>query len=244
MHIKRCMMHKCMIMKHLMHEGSYKDRKNQIKDQKSKSSTIGILPHPNGTIVWNECLMRSEMRVGRIRTRGKSIKNFLQLLNIFSQIWYSLQSKTSKKLKFLFSFDSFKSLKLRAIRSKMTKDTTMMTNNGSRSTRLFREGSSTMVLFFLRHGALRSYVTDHTAMVTSRNKLRCTQFSRMGPKQRLRLKCLSLHFLVSCVEVCTPICLQWQNSHQAQNRVTQHDDNKDFLHFQQQVQQSNTWHAS
>ena len=147
------------------------------------------------------------MRVGRIRTRGKSIKNFLQLLNIFSQIWYSLQSKTSKKLKFLFSFDSFKSLKLRAIRSKMTKDTTMMTNNGFRSTRLFREGSSTMVLIFLRHGPLRSYVTDHTAMVTSRNKLRCTQFSRMKPKQRLRLKSLSLHFLVSCVEVCTPICL-------------------------------------
>ena len=28
MHIKRCMMHKCMTMKHLMHEGSYKDRKN------------------------------------------------------------------------------------------------------------------------------------------------------------------------------------------------------------------------
>ena len=25
MHIKRCMMHKCMTMKHLMHEGSYKD---------------------------------------------------------------------------------------------------------------------------------------------------------------------------------------------------------------------------
>ena len=28
MHIKRCMMHKCMTMKHLMHERSYKDRKN------------------------------------------------------------------------------------------------------------------------------------------------------------------------------------------------------------------------
>ena len=28
MHIKRCMMHKCMTMKHLMHEESYKDRKN------------------------------------------------------------------------------------------------------------------------------------------------------------------------------------------------------------------------
>ena len=28
MHIKRCMMHKFMIMKHLIHEESYKDRKN------------------------------------------------------------------------------------------------------------------------------------------------------------------------------------------------------------------------
>ena len=28
MQIKKCKMHKCMIKKHLMHEGSYKDRKN------------------------------------------------------------------------------------------------------------------------------------------------------------------------------------------------------------------------
>ena len=28
MHIKRCMMHKCMIMKYLMHEESCKERKN------------------------------------------------------------------------------------------------------------------------------------------------------------------------------------------------------------------------
>ena len=66
-----------------MHERSYKDRKNQIKDQKRKSSTLGTLPHPNGTIVWNKCLMRREMRDGRIRTRDvyghgvKSIKHFL-----------------------------------------------------------------------------------------------------------------------------------------------------------------------
>ena len=62
-------MHKCMTMKHIMHEGSYKDLKNLIKDQKSISSTIRILSHANGMIVWYECLMRSEMRVGRIRTR-------------------------------------------------------------------------------------------------------------------------------------------------------------------------------
>ena len=77
------MMHKCMTKKHLMNEGSYKDRKNYIKDRKSKSSTIGTLPYPNGMIVWNECLIRSDMRVGRMRTGDahsqgfKSIKHFL-----------------------------------------------------------------------------------------------------------------------------------------------------------------------
>ena len=54
----------------------------------------------------------------------------------------------------------------------MTKGTTMVTNNEFRSTRLFREGSSNMVLFSLHHGALKSYVIDHTAMVVSTNKLR------------------------------------------------------------------------
>ena len=43
MHIKKCMMHKCMIMKHLMHEESYKDWKNNINDKKSISSIIGTL---------------------------------------------------------------------------------------------------------------------------------------------------------------------------------------------------------
>ena len=67
--------------------------------------------------------MRSETRVGRMRTGdahkqgGKNIKIFLQQLTIFHQIRFSLQSKTSKKLKFLFSFDSLKSLKLRVMRS-------------------------------------------------------------------------------------------------------------------------------
>ena len=36
MHIKRCMMHKFMTTRHLMHEWSYKDQKNQIKDQKEQ----------------------------------------------------------------------------------------------------------------------------------------------------------------------------------------------------------------
>ena len=64
----------------------------------------------------------------------------------------------------------------------MTKGATMVINDGFRSTRFLMEGSSTMVLFFLQHGALRSYVTDHTAMVAIRNKFRSTQFPRMGPK--------------------------------------------------------------
>ena len=84
----------------------------------------------------------------------------------------------------------------------------MVTNNEFRSTRLFREGSSNMVLFSLQHGTLRSYVTDHTTMVSSRNKLRSIQIPRIRPKRRVRLKSLSLHFLVFfCVEECTPISL-------------------------------------
>ena len=53
----------------------------------------------------------------------------------------------------------------------MTQGTTMVTNNAFRSTRPFGKGSSNMVLFSLQLGALRSYVTDHTAMVVSWNKL-------------------------------------------------------------------------
>ena len=139
-------------------------------------------------IVWNECLMRSEKRVGRMRTRdthrqgGKSINHMLQQLTTFNQTWFSLQSITSIKFKFLFSFDSLKRLKLKAMRSKMTKGTTIVTNNGFRSTRHFGEGSSNMVLFFLLFWTLRSYMTNHTAMVASKNKFRSTQFPRMGPK--------------------------------------------------------------
>ena len=132
MHIKRCMMRKCMIMKYLMHERSHKDRKNQIKDQKRKSSTIGTLPHSNKMIFWNECLVRSKMRVGRMTTEdahrqgGKNIKNFLQQLTIFPQIQ-------------------------------------------------FWEGIRT----------LRSYMTNHTTMMASQNKLRSIQNLRLRPKWRL-----------------------------------------------------------
>ena len=66
-----------------MHEESHKDRKKWIKDQKSISLTIVTLPYPNRMIVWNECLMGSETKVGRMRTGDahsqgvKSIKHFL-----------------------------------------------------------------------------------------------------------------------------------------------------------------------
>ena len=146
-------MHKCIRIQHSMHEGSYKDQKNQIKNQSSKSSIIGTLSRSNKTSVWSECLMRSETRVGKMRTGdvqrqgGKSINHLLQQLSIFTKIWFSLQSTTSKNLKFPFSFGSFKSLKLRAMRSQMTKSTTMVTNNLFRPTRFFREGSNNMVLF-------------------------------------------------------------------------------------------------
>ena len=90
-------------------------------DQGSKEHKLNHrnLPYPNGVIVWNKCLMRSETRVGRMRTEdahrqeGKNIKNFLQQLTIFPQIRFCFHSTTSKKLKFLFSFDSIKSLKLK-----------------------------------------------------------------------------------------------------------------------------------
>ena len=140
------------------------------------------------------------MRTGDAhRQGGKGINHMLYQLTTFDQIWFSFQSTTSKKLKFLFSFNSFKSLKFRAMWSKMTKGTTMVTNNEFMSTRLFREGSRNMVLFSLQHGTLSFYVTNHTTMVASRNKLRSTQIPRMRPKRRLTLKSRSLHFLVSFV---------------------------------------------
>ena len=126
-------------------------------------------------IIWNECFMKSETRAGRIRNGdahkqgGKSINHILQQLTIFNQIRFSLHNTTSKKFKFLFSFDSFKSLKVREMRSKMIKGTIMVTNNGFRSTRLFREGSSNMVLFSVHHGTLWFYVINHTTMVASSN---------------------------------------------------------------------------
>ena len=54
---------------------------------------------------------------------------------------------------------------------KMTKGTTMVTNNGFGSTRLFRKGSSNMSLYSLQLMILRSYMTSHITMVASRNKL-------------------------------------------------------------------------
>ena len=67
----------------------------------------------------------------------------------------------------------------------MTKGTTMVTNNVFRSTRLFGKGSSNMVLFSLQLMTLRSYMTNHTTIVASLNKLRSIQNLRLRPKWNL-----------------------------------------------------------
>ena len=67
----------------------------------------------------------------------------------------------------------------------MAKCTTMVTNNVFRSTRLFGKGSSNMVLFPLQLMTLRSYMTNHTTMVASWNKLRSIQSLRLRPKRGL-----------------------------------------------------------
>ena len=135
--------------------------------------------------------MRSETRVRRMitgdahRQEGRNIKNFLQQLTIFPQDQLCFHSTTSKKLKFLFSFDSFKSLKLRAMRSNMTKDTIIVTNNVFWSTRFFGKESIYIVLFSLQLRTLRSYMTNHTVMVASWNKFGSIQNLRLKPKRRL-----------------------------------------------------------
>ena len=72
----------------------------------------------------------------------------------------------------------------------------MVTNNVFSSTRLFREGSSDIVLLSFQHGTLRSYMTNHTAMVASGNKLRPIQILRLRSKQMFWLESLSLHFMI------------------------------------------------
>ena len=86
----------------------------------------------------------------------------------------------------------------------MTKDTTMVTNNVFRSTRLFGKGSSNMVLFPLQLMTLRSYMTNYTTMVASWNKLRSIQSLRLRHKRRLWLNSLSLHLFIS---------FMWRNVH-------------------------------
>ena len=87
----------------------------------------------------------------------------------------------------------------------MTKGTTMVTNNVFRSTKLFGKGSSHMILFSLQLMTLRSYMTNHTTMVASWNKLRSIQNLSLRPKWRLWFNSLSLHLLVS---------FMWRNVHQ------------------------------
>ena len=95
----------------------------------------------------------------------------------------------------------------------MTKCTTIVTKNVFRSTRLFGKRSSNMILFSLQLGTLRSYVTDHTAMVASWNKLRFIQNLRLRSKQRLWLKSLSLHLLISFVRRNVHRFVLWGRTH-------------------------------
>ena len=67
----------------------------------------------------------------------------------------------------------------------MAKGTIMVTNNVFRPTKLFGKGSSNMGLFSLQLMTLRSYMTNHTIMVASWNKLRSIQSLRLRPKWRL-----------------------------------------------------------
>ena len=82
---------KCMMIWHLMHDDMtfnawrvlQRSKELDQRQKKNTSSTIRTLPHPNGMIVWNECLMGCETRVGRMKTGnahrqgGKCIKHFL-----------------------------------------------------------------------------------------------------------------------------------------------------------------------
>ena len=64
-------------------KGPTKIERIKSRTNKSISSTIGTILHSNEMIVWNECLIRGETRVGRMRTGDahrqgvKSIKHFL-----------------------------------------------------------------------------------------------------------------------------------------------------------------------
>ena len=95
----------------------------------------------------------------------------------------------------------------------MTKGTTMVTNNVFRSTRLFGEGSRNMVLFPLQLMTLRSYMTNHTTMVTSWNKLRFIESLRLRPKWRLWLNnLLSTFWFLLCGGMYTDLSFKVEHT--------------------------------
>ena len=59
---------KCMIMKHLMHKRVLQRLKELDQRPKEQKLNHRNLSHPNGMIVRNECLIRSETKVRRMRT--------------------------------------------------------------------------------------------------------------------------------------------------------------------------------
>ena len=73
-------------------KGPTKIERIRSRTKRAKSSTIGTLPHPNGMIFWNECLMRSKTRVGRMRTEMHIDKELRALNTFFNNMLFSLKS--------------------------------------------------------------------------------------------------------------------------------------------------------
>ena len=95
----------------------------------------------------------------------------------------------------------------------MIKGTIMETYNVFRSTRLFGKGSNNMFLFSLQLMTLRSYMTNHTTMVASWNKLRSIQNLRLRPKRKLWFNSLSLHLLISFMWMNVHRFVLWGRTH-------------------------------
>ena len=79
-----------------------------MKDQKSKSSTIWTLPHPNETIVWNGCLIKSETRFEEwepemhIDKEVRTSKTFFNNLPFFPKIGLICKAQLPKSSSFSF----------------------------------------------------------------------------------------------------------------------------------------------
>ena len=119
MHTNKCKMHK-------MHEDMTFNvwrvlQRSKKLDQGPKKQKLNHRNHSsskrNDCLEWMSYENWDEVWKSENRRGVKSIKHFLYPHVIFTQIRFTLFSTMSMKLKFLFSFNSFKSMKLRALRS-------------------------------------------------------------------------------------------------------------------------------